>query len=134
MVCQFLLYSKVNQQYIYIYHHISSLLHLPPTFLFPLLQLVTEHRADIPVQCSCFPQATCFTFGSVYMSMPLFHFVPAYPSPSPCPLVHALCLVFIPFLPLGSSEPFFFFFFFRLRIYMLAYGINFYLSDLLHSV
>ena len=31
VVCQFLLYNKVNQLYIYIYPHISSLLHLPPT-------------------------------------------------------------------------------------------------------
>ena len=42
-----------------------------------------------------------FTFGSVYMSMLLSHFVPAYPSPSPCPQVHSLhlcvysCPVFI---------------------------------------
>ena len=31
MVCQFLLYNKVNQLYIYIYPHISSLSHLPPS-------------------------------------------------------------------------------------------------------
>ena len=31
MVCQFLLYNKVNQLYIYIYPHISSFLHLPPS-------------------------------------------------------------------------------------------------------
>ena len=31
MVCQFLLYNKVNQLYIYICPHISSLLHLPPS-------------------------------------------------------------------------------------------------------
>ena len=35
--------------------------------------------------------------------------------------------VFIPVLPLGSSEPFFFFFF-RFHIYVLAYGICFSLS------
>ena len=33
--------------------------------------------------CGCFPLAIYFTFGSVYMSMPLSHFVTAYPSPSP---------------------------------------------------
>ena len=33
MVCYFLLYNKVNQLYIYIYPHISSLLHLPPSHL-----------------------------------------------------------------------------------------------------
>ena len=42
--------------------------------------------------CGCFPLAIGFTFGSVYMSMPLSHFAPAYPSPSPCPQVHSLCL------------------------------------------
>ena len=42
--------------------------------------------------CGCFPLAIGFTFGSVYMSMPLSHFVPASPSPSPCPQVHSLRL------------------------------------------
>ena len=37
--------------------------------------MVTKHRADLPVLCSCFPLAIYFTFGSVYMSMPLSHFV-----------------------------------------------------------
>ena len=36
MVCYFLLYNKVNQLYIYIHPHISSLLHLPPTLPIPL--------------------------------------------------------------------------------------------------
>ena len=92
MVCQFLLYNKVNQLYIYIYPHISSLLCLPPTLPIPPLQVVTKHRADLPVLCGCFPLAIYFTFGSVYMYMPLSHFVPAYPSPSPCPQVHSLRL------------------------------------------
>ena len=91
MVCQFLLYNKVNQLYIYIYPHIPSLLRLPPPTI-PPLQVVTKHQADLPVLCSCFPLAIYFTFGSVYMSMPLSDFVPAYPSPSPCPQVHSLCL------------------------------------------
>ena len=68
MVCQFLLYNKVNQLYIYIYPHISSLLCLPLTLPIPPLQVVTKHRADLPVLCSCFPLAIYFTFGSVYMS------------------------------------------------------------------
>ena len=92
MLCQFLLYNKVNQLYIYIYPHISSLLHLPPTLPIPPLQVVTKHRADLPVLCGCFPLAIYFTFGSVYMSMTLSHFVPAYPSPSLCPQVHSLRL------------------------------------------
>ena len=114
MVCQFLLYNKVNQLYIYIYPHISSLLCLLPI---PPLQVVTKHRADLPVLCSCFPLDIDFTFGSVYMSMPLSHFVPAYPSPTPCPQVHSLvglCLYSRP------APRFFmtFFFFFLDSIYM----------------
>ena len=92
MVCQFLLYNKVNQLYIYIYPHISSLLHLPLTLPIPPFQVVTKHQADLPGLCSCFPLAICFTFGSVYMSMPLSHFVPAYSSHSLCPQVHSLRL------------------------------------------
>ena len=90
MVCQFLLYNKVNQ--LYIYPHIPSLLGLPPTLPIPPLQVVTKHRADLPVLCGCFPLAIYFIFGSVYMSMPLSHFIPDYPSPSPCPKVHSLRL------------------------------------------
>ena len=116
MVCQFLPYNKVNQLYIQIYPHISSLLRLPPTLPIPLLQVVTKHQADLSVLCSCFPLAIYFTFGSVCMSMPLSHFVPAYPSPSPCPQVHSLrlCLNSCP-------APRFFitnFFFFLDSIYM----------------
>ena len=47
VVCQFLLYNKVNQLYIYIYPHIPSLLCLPPTLPIPPLQVVTEHGADL---------------------------------------------------------------------------------------
>ena len=92
MVCQFLLYNKMNQLYIHIYPHISYLLRLPPTLPIPPLQVDTKHRADLPVLCSCFPLAIYFTFGNVCMSMPLSHFAQAYPSPSPCPQVHSLHL------------------------------------------
>ena len=131
MVCQLLLYNKVNQVYIYIYRRISSLLHLPPILPIPPLQVVTKHRADLPLLCGCFPLAIYFTCGSVYMSMPLSHFIPAYlPPPRVLKSVLYVC-VFIPVLPLGSSAPFFFF---RFHIYVLAYGICFSLSYLLHSV
>ena len=92
MVCQFLLYNKVNQLYVYIYPHIPSFLHLSPTLPIPPLQVVTRHRADLPVLCGCFPLAINFTFASVYMSIPLSHFIPCYPSPSLCPQVHSLHL------------------------------------------
>ena len=77
----------MNQLYIYIYPHISSLLRLPP---YPTPLGGHKHRADLPVLCGCFPLAIYFTLGSVYMSMPLSHFVPAYPSLSPCPQVHSI--------------------------------------------
>ena len=105
MVCQFLLYNKVDQLYIYICPDNSSLLHLPPSHLpYPTPVGGHKHRADLPVLCGCFPLAICFTFGSVYMSMPLSHFLPAYLSPSPYPqsIFQQDCL-FIPVLPLGSS-------------------------------
>ena len=81
MVGQFLLCNKVNQLQIYIYPHIPSLVRLPPTLPILPLQVVTKHRADLPVLCDCFPLAIYFTFGSVYLSLytlPLSHFVPAY--------------------------------------------------------
>ena len=91
MVCQFLLYNKVNQLHIYIYPHISALLRLPPTLpIPPPFQVVTKHRADLPMLCGCFPLAIYFTFGSVYMSMTLSYPVISHPSPSPYPQVHSL--------------------------------------------
>ena len=55
--------------------------------------------------------------------------------PPPCILKSILYVcIFIPVLPLGSSEPFFCLFVCRYHIYVLAYGICFSLSDLLHSV
>ena len=63
MVCEFLMYNKVNQLYIYIYPHISTLLHLPPTLPIPPLQVDAKHQADLPVLCSFFPLAIYFTFG-----------------------------------------------------------------------
>ena len=91
MVCQFLLYKKVNQLYIYICPHISSCLRLPPSHPpYPTPLGGHKHQADLPVLYGCFPLATYFTFGSGYMSMPLSHSVPAYNSPSLCPQVHSL--------------------------------------------
>ena len=44
MVSKFLLYNQVNQLYIYIYPHISSLLHLSPSHL-PYPTVLTVHKA-----------------------------------------------------------------------------------------
>ena len=65
MVCQFLLYNKVNQLYIYTQPHISSLLRLPPTLPIPPLQVDTKHRADLPVLCGCFPLASYLTHSLI---------------------------------------------------------------------
>ena len=76
--------------YTYIPISLPSCISLPPTLPTPPLQVVTKHRADLPVLCGCFPLASYFTFGSVCISMPLSHFVPAYPSASLYPQVHSL--------------------------------------------
>ena len=107
ILCQFLLYNKVNQPYAYIYPHIPSLWSLPPILPNPPLQVITKHQPDLPVLCCCFPLANCFTFGSVYMSM-LLSLCPSFPLP-PHVLKSVLYVyIFIPALQLGSSVPFFF--------------------------
>ena len=106
MVCQFLLYNKVNQLCIYIYPHISSLLHLPPTLSIPPLQVVTKHQAHLPVLCNCFRLASLHlvVYISLCHSLTLWQLT----LPPPCVLKSILYVcVFIPVLPLGSSEPFF---------------------------
>ena len=52
--------------------------HFPPH---PTLQVVTEHKAELPVLSRNFPLALCFTHGNVYISMLLSQFTP--PSLSP---------------------------------------------------
>ena len=84
-----------------------------------------------PVLCSCFPLDIYFTFGSVYMSMPLSHVVQlTRPPPRVLKSILYAC-IFIPVLSLGYSEAIFVF---RFHLYVLAYGICFSLSNLLHSV
>ena len=107
--------------------------------------LAPHHHAPYPIPLaghkapswsSCARQllaTSYFTFGSVYMSILLFHFIPAYPFLSPCPQVHSL-----PLRLYSSPAPRFirtilFLFFFRFRICVFAYGICFSLSDFLHS-
>ena len=82
MLCQFLLYNEVNQLYECIYclplGPTSSL--IPPSI--PPIQVITEHRCELPVLYSRFPLASYFTYGSAYMSMLLSQYIPLSP-PSP---------------------------------------------------
>ena len=120
----------MNQIYVYIYPHIPSLLRLPPTLPIPVLYVDTKHWADLPVLCGCFPLAIFFTFGSVYVPC---HSLTSSELTLPPPWVLKSILyvsVFTPVLTLGSSEPLFL----KFHTYVLAYGICFSLSELLHSV
>lgn len=56
--------------YVYIYIHMHPLLLKPPPHI-PLLQVVTEHQAGLPVLYSFLP-ITCFTHNSVYGSSATF--------------------------------------------------------------
>ena len=74
--------------YTYTYIPISppSCVSLPPSLSHP------SRWTQSTELCGYFPLAIYFTFGGVYMSIPLSHLVPAYPSPSQCPQVHSLRL------------------------------------------
>ena len=78
MVCQFLLYNKVNQLYIYICPHSSSLLHLPPSHP-PYPTPLGGHKAPSRSLCAMRLLPTSYLFyvwQCIYMSMLLSHFVP----------------------------------------------------------
>ena len=91
LLCQLLLYNKVNQLYIYIYPHIPSLLRILPTLPIPPLQVVTKQEL-ISLCYAAVSHQLSILHLVVFMSMPLSHFVSAYPSPSTCPQVHSLRL------------------------------------------
>ena len=78
-LCSFLLYDKVNQL-----HVCTCLLPLEPPSHLPPLQVITEHRAELPVLYCRFPLAIYFTQSSVYiyMSARLSQFIPPSPSPT----------------------------------------------------
>ena len=80
--------------YTYIPISLPSCISLPPSLSHPSRwsQSTELISPDLPVLCSCLPLAIYFTFGSVYMSMLLSHFVPASPYPSPGPQVNSLHL------------------------------------------
>ena len=126
----------MNQLYVYIYPHIPSLWRLPPTLPIPPLWVVTKHRADLPVLCSCFPLAIYFSL--LHLVVYIFQCYSLTLSqltipPTLCLQVDSLGLHRYS-CPAPRFIRTFFCFFYILYKYVLAYGICFSLSDLLHSV
>ena len=109
MVCYFLLYNKANQLYIYIYP-ISppSCVSHPPSLPHP-----SKWSQSTKLICLCYAAAShqlsvlhlvvyicpCQSLTSSQLTLPTPHVLKS---------ILYVC-VFIPVLPLGSSEPFFFF-------------------------
>ena len=79
----------------YKYEYIPSLLSLSPAPVRHPTPL-GHHRAGLPVLCSSFPPAVCFTHDGVYTSVLLSQFVP--PSPSPALSTSPFCASASPFL------------------------------------
>ena len=129
MVCQFLLYNKVNQLYVYIYPHIPSLLSLPPTLPIPpprwsqSIELISLCYAQLPTSHP-FYIWQCMYVNATFSLRPSFLFPPPVSS-SPFSTSASL------FLPCHQVHQYRSF---RFHVCALAYGICFSLSDLLHSV
>ena len=106
MICQFLLYNKVNQLYAYVYPHIPSLLSLPPTLPYPTP--LGGHKAPSRSPCAMRLLPTSYLFyvwQCIYVHDTL-SFCPSLPFPLPVRILKSIlqqACVFIPVLPLGSS-------------------------------
>ena len=127
MSCWFLVYNNVNQPEVYLYHlRLQPLSHPPhPT---PTPQVITKHKAGLPVLCSSFSLPIYSTHGSVQMSMLFSQFVPMLPLM--CSQVHSLHLHLCSY----TSDRFIHINFSRFHIYALMCNICFSPSNLLHSV
>ena len=125
MLCQFLLYNKVNQLYVYIYIPISppSCVSLPPSLSHPskwsqsteliyLCDVAASHQLSILHLVVYICQ--CYSLTSSQLTLHPSHVLKS---------VLYVC-IFIPVLPLGFSEPFFlkeFLYFLKLFIYLFIY-------------
>ena len=76
MLCWFLQHNNaVNRKYIYALPQSLS----PAPHPISPFQVITEHRAELPMLYSRFPLITCFTRDSVHKSLLLSQFVSASP-------------------------------------------------------
>ena len=107
MIYNVVLVSTEEQSESAICIHISpNPLPLEPPSHLPYSIFLGHHKArSCPVLCSSFPLAIHFTFGSVYMSMLLSHFIPDSPYPHAVKSVLYI-RVFILAMQLGSSVSF----------------------------
>ena len=120
MLCQFLLYNKVNQLYVYIYPHIPSFLHIPPTLLIPPLQVVrSTQRISLFYEAASHKLSIlhwvvyicqCYSLTSSQLTLPPLRVLKS---------ILYVC-VFIPVLPLGFSEPYLYF---LVSIYMCQHTV-----------
>ena len=105
MVCQFLLYNKVNQLYIYIYPHISS---LPPSLSHPSRRSQSTQLVSLCYAAASHQLSILHLVVYICPCYSLTLFQLSLPPPRVLKSILYVC-VFITVLPLGSSEPFFFF-------------------------
>ena len=122
MLCQFLLYNKMNQLYVYIYPHISSLLCLPPTLPIPPLRS-SQSAEPISLCCAAASHQPTILHSVVYICRCYSHFAPASPSypMSSSPFSMSTSL----FLPCNQVHEYHFFFFQILFICCLIQFVNF---------
>ena len=109
MLCQFLLYNKVNHLYIYIYPHISSFyVSLPHSLSHPSRWSQSTELISLCYAAACHQLSIlhlvvyicpCHSLTSSQLTLP----------PSRVLKSILYVCVFIPVLPLDSSEPFLFF-------------------------
>ena len=109
MVCQFLLYNKVNQLYIYIYPHISYLLRLPPSHPLyttplgghkpPISLCYAAASHQLSILCLVVYICPCHSLTLSQLTLLLPHILKS--------ILQQIC-IFIPVLPLGFPALFFF--------------------------
>ena len=107
MFCQFLLYNKVNQLYVYIYPHIPSPLRLPPTLSHPSRWSQSTELISLCNAAASHKLSILHLVGYICPCHSLTLSQLTLPPPRVLKSILYVC-VFIPVLPLGSSEPVFF--------------------------